>query len=292
MKTIAVIGATGMLGQPVTEELLGAGFRVKVLARNPEKAASLFGNRVEILVGDIRNEENLARLLDGCEGLYLNLSINPRSKSTDWLPEREGLAGILQAAKRSRIQRVGYISSLVQRYQGMANFRWWAFEIKQHAIQSIKNSGIPYTIFYPSSFMENFDRGNFVRGNKLTVVSGSKHPMWYIAGRDYGKQVARAFQLDIAANRDYPVQGLEAFTNEEAARVFAANYTKRKLTVSTVPFGLIKFLGVFSGQMNYIAHIIEAINNYPEQFESETTWKELGKPTLTLAEYARTATLS
>ena len=37
--------------------------------------------------------------------------------------------------------------------------------------------------------------------------------------------------------------------------------------------------------MNYAYHICEALNKYPEKFESENTWNDLGKPSITLAEY-------
>jgi hypothetical protein len=48
-------------------------------------------------------------------------------------------------------------------------------------------------------------------------------------------------------------------------------------------------LGAFNQKINYGAKIIDALNNYPEKFGAETTWAELGKPTVTLAEYARKA---
>jgi hypothetical protein len=48
----------------------------------------------------------------------------------------------------------------------------------------------------------------------------------------------------------------------------------------------LKFAGVFSQKMNYVAHIIEALNNYPEKFSAENTWRDLGKPTITLKDFA------
>ncbi|MEY3386141.1 MAG: hypothetical protein RIR53_952, partial [Bacteroidota bacterium] len=33
------------------------------------------------------------------------------------------------------------------------------------------------------------------------------------------------------------------------------------------------------------AHIVEALNNYPEKFAAEHTWQELGEPQLSLMEY-------
>ncbi len=46
---IAVIGATGMLGRPVTEGLLATGFPVRIVARNPENAKRPFPGTKEAL---------------------------------------------------------------------------------------------------------------------------------------------------------------------------------------------------------------------------------------------------
>jgi hypothetical protein len=38
--------------------------------------------------------------------------------------------------------------------------------------------------------------------------------------------------------------------------------------------------------MSYAANICEALNKYPEKFESGKSWDELGKPSTRLADYA------
>jgi uncharacterized protein YbjT (DUF2867 family) len=53
-KTILVIGATGMLGKPVAQQLKADGFNVHLLARNPEKAQKLLGAEYEIVKGEER----------------------------------------------------------------------------------------------------------------------------------------------------------------------------------------------------------------------------------------------
>ena len=52
------------------------------------------------------------------------------------------------------------------------------------------------------------------------------------------------------------------------------------------PLGMLRFMGIFSASAQYGAKILEALNNYPEKFESHNTWEELGKPEMTLAQYA------
>jgi len=287
MRKITVFGATGMLGKPVVRELIDAGFEITAMVRSPEKARRELPAEVKLVAGDLHNRADIESALDAAEGVYLNLSVRAKTKENDFQPEREGLKTILKAAKSADIRRIAYCSSLVHRYQGTNNFHWWVFEIKKQAVEMIEASGVPYTCFYPSSFMENFDKGDYRQGNKMMLAGESKHRMWIIAGSDYGKQVAKAFQISEAENRDYDVQGLEAFTADEAVKVFSDNCGREKLTISKAPLLLLKIAGLFNQKMNYGAKILDALNNYPEKFSADATWAELGKPTVTLTEYAR-----
>lgn len=287
MQKITVFGATGMLGKPVVQELANAGFEITALVRSPEKARGGLPAEVRILQGDLQNKADIERALENAEGVYLSLAVALDSTPSDFQSERDGLKMVLEAAKNANVRRVGFLSSLVKQYQGVNGFHWWAFDIKNKAVEMIKASGVPYTIFYPSSFMENFDKGGYKQGNKMMLAGEAKFPMWFIAGSDYGKQVAKAFQLETAANRDYDVQGLEAFTADEAVKIFVENYQKEKLSISKAPMFALKTAGLLSGKMKNTAKIIEALNNYEEKFTSETTWAELGKPVVTLTEYAR-----
>ena len=42
-----------------------------------------------------------------------------------------------------------------------------------------------------------------------------------------------------------------------------------------------------SEKTSYLYHILTALNHYPERFESDRSWEELGRPRMTLAEFAR-----
>ena len=111
--------------------------------------------------------------------------------------------------------------------------------------------------------------------------------MFYVSAEDFAKQVVKSFQILTNENREYFVQGTEAFTQDEAAKIFVENYKKQKLFIAKMPIVMMKFLGNFVQRMNYAYHIIEALNNYPEKFEAEQTWAELCKPKTTLREFAR-----
>lgn len=288
IKTVAFIGATGMLGKPVAIELAKAGYRVKALVRNKTAALKVLPAGIDLIEGDMQNPDDLKNLLRDSDALYLNLSVRPNDKPSDWHSESDGLKTLLPLAKAAGIKRVSYISSIVMHYQGMNGFHWWIFDIKHLAVKLIKDSGIPYTLFYPSTFMESVD-GPAKRGNSISIIGQMKGTAWMIAGSDYGKQVAKAFSLDSAANKDYWVQGPEPLNFEQAMDRYIKIYKKEQLKVSRVPLGLFKFLGLFIRPMNYLSKIMEALNNYPEKFASQTTWDELGKPVMKIEDYAREA---
>lgn len=282
---ILFIGATGMLGKPVAKQLIATGHDVTLFGRDENKLKAMFP-AAKIVSGDIFNKDSLAKALNGQDAVYMNLSVTQNSKEKHPQPEREGIDNIIAAGKEAGIKRIASISSLVHLYQGMNGFDWWAFRIKHDAVEKIKKSGIPYSIFYPSTFMETFPY-QMLRGKKIAAMGKSKFPMWFIAADDFGRQVARSFDILTTENREYNVQGPEPLDFNQATTVFINNYQKAKLTVQRLPAGLIKFLGNFSQQLNYVWHICEALNKYPEKFESQLTWNELGTPTTRLADYAR-----
>jgi uncharacterized protein YbjT (DUF2867 family) len=284
MQKILFIGATGMLGKPVAKELIAAGYQLTLLARDPSKAQQLFPD-VRIVRGDIFDRASLQKTFTGQDIVYLNLSVAQSSKEKHQQPEREGIANVIAIARETAIKRIAYLSSLVKNYQGMNGFNWWSFAIKEKAVEVIRSSGIPYSIFYPSTFMECLDQ-QMLRGKKLMLIKGTVAKMWFVADSDYGKQVAKAFAIAGNNNQEYVIQGEAGYDWNEAARIFIDNYQPGAKILSA-PLVLLKFLGAFNPKMNYGAHICEALNKYPEKFESQRTWKDLGKPVVTLEEYIK-----
>ena len=282
---ILVIGATGMLGKPVARQLIADGFEVSLLARDVDKMQKLYP-AAKIIQGDVFDKPGLITAMKNQDAVYLNLSINQSSKDKHPQTEREGVDNILDAAKETGVQRIAYLSSLVHFYQGKNGFDWWAFRIKQSAVDKIKSSGITYMIFYPSTFMETYPYQTMI-GKKVAQLGKSLMPMWFIAAEDYAKQVSRSFQNAGNENREYIIQGPAAYTFDQATKICIENYQKAKLKKMKAPAGLMKFLGAFNQKINYGWHICEALNKYPEKFGSENTWKELGEPVITLAEFAR-----
>ncbi len=283
IKKIAVIGASGMLGWPVAKALADAGFEVTALIRSSKNIRPYPNlNWVE---GDLRNPASLQRLLIGKDAVHLNLSVKQTEKETDWHPEGQGLENVLQVCRAEHVKHITYLSSLIMNYQDLNSFDWWVFRLKQRAVETIRNSGISATVFYPSTFMETLVH-QYKAGPFMLLAGESKYKQYFIAAEDYAQQVVQLYKLNLNGFHEYTVQGQEAFTTDEAVTIFKRN-TAAKLITLRAPLGLLKFYGRFIQKMNYGYHILEALNNYPEKMEAETTWQQLGKPKITLGEFSK-----
>lgn len=284
MKKILIIGSTGLLGKPVTKALIEAGLDITLLVRDLTLAEKLFP-KARIVKGDLQNRADIETAMQGQEAIFLSLSVKQTEKKSDFHTESDGLDLIIAVAKYLKINRIAYLSSLVHLYQGMNGFDWWVFRIKKEAVRKIKESGVSYTIFYPSTFMESIFYQS-KQGSMIALGGKSEYPLYYISAEDYARQVVNSFKILTNESRDYVVQGLEAFRQDEAAKIFIQHYKKEKLRTMTAPMFAMKLMGLFSQKFNYGYYIVEALNKYPEKFEAQQTWNELGKPNITLKKFA------
>ena len=286
LKKIGFIGATGMLGLPVVQEMIKRNFEVVALCRDIIRAKMVLPPQVRIELGDLKNISSIENFIKGLDAVYLNLSVTKKDSEKDFLTEREGLQNFIQIAQNYKLKRIFFISSLVMNYQDINSFHWWVFDIKRSAVNKIKQSGIPYTIFYPSAFMENFFV-NQKSGNKILLAGKSRNKLYFISSKDYADMVCESLLIKDNSSKEYPAQGLNGYTMDEAANIIIDNYKLEKLKPSRSPLFVLKFLAFFKKEFVYLSKIVEALNEYPEKFISETTWKELGKPKISLKEFVK-----
>ncbi len=283
IRSIAVIGATGMLGAPVTKVLKQENFSLTAVVRDMQKAQRKLGAGFYLSKATLEDKHSLRSAFTDIDYIYLSLSTAPDEKNSSFKTEIDGLQNVIDAAISARVKRIGMLSSLVKNYDG---FDWWVFDIKEKACQMLLDADIPATIFYPSNFFENLTDLQ-LKGRRLMLAGEQKTQSWWISAEDYGRQVAESFRVDSGhtQNREYTVQGPEPYSMQKAADTFIHHYRGKKIKKMTAPMWMFKLLKPFSSDMDFQYHIITAINHYDEQFQSEKTWKTLGKPETTLAEW-------
>jgi len=69
-KPILVKGVTGQQGGAAAKALLQKGQKIRVMTRNPEKAAALAKVGAEVVKGDLTNQADVQSALRGVQGVF------------------------------------------------------------------------------------------------------------------------------------------------------------------------------------------------------------------------------
>ncbi len=212
MEPILVIGGTGMLGEPVARRLQADGFPVRILTRSPEKARQKFQAGFEVVAGDVEAPETLEAAMQGCQGVHINLHDSARSDL-----ERVGAIHTAAAAAKVGIGRITYLSGA----SVTAENCWFPdTQARYEAEKAIQESGVPYTIFKATWFMEALPK--FVRGGRGLVMGPATKRWHWVAAADYARMVAAAYRTPAAANTTLFVYGPQAYTIREALACYTS----------------------------------------------------------------------
>jgi len=199
--TYLITGATGDVGSKVVKQLIQRGERPRVFARNAEKAHAQFGDKVDIVSGDLSDAASLQRALAGVEKLFL-VNSGPQ------IPVLDGLA--VQAAKTAGVRHIVKLSSLDVE-QKLAIGAWHA---KGEA--AIRASGIRFTFVRPTGFMSNllaWSRAIVAEGIVRSSTGDGKRP--FIHSEDIAAVAVRALTADDYVGKALPITGPQSLSFAE-----------------------------------------------------------------------------
>lgn len=105
-----LFGVTGLLGSSLLEQLLARGKKVRVFVRRP-----ISYDRVEQFLGDIRNEEDVRKAVNGADVVFQTVSIidwNPRQPDLLYDVNVKGNHYVIEACVDFGVKKLIYTSSI------------------------------------------------------------------------------------------------------------------------------------------------------------------------------------
>ncbi|HKG35423.1 MAG TPA: NAD(P)H-binding protein [Solirubrobacterales bacterium] len=110
---IAVAGATGYIGGLLVERLAGEGAEVAALARSPQRAERLAGDRVEVRRADVGEPASLPAALEGAVTAYYLVHSMGRGSGGGFAErDRRGAENFARAASEAGVSRIVYLGGL------------------------------------------------------------------------------------------------------------------------------------------------------------------------------------
>ncbi|UCC17111.1 MAG: NAD(P)H-binding protein [Dehalococcoidales bacterium] len=271
--TILVIGGTGLVGGAVARRLQKDGYHVKIMDRNIDSADDIHDNSV--VWGDVLDRSSIEKALWGCSGIHISISEEI---------EREGVENIASVAADLGIERITYTSGT-----NVTESNRWSpiIEGKLMAEKAIQDSGVPYTIFRPTYFMENLPR--FVQGKKAYVFG--KNPISYhlVALDDYARMVSRSYQTEKAVNKIFHVHGPQAITLQEALERYCLAFHPEINRISVMPLRLVSFISTIrrNKRMKSAGELARLFAKVGELGDPTQANEILGEPAITLEEWVK-----
>ncbi|MBF6570000.1 MAG: NAD(P)H-binding protein [Candidatus Binataceae bacterium] len=172
---VAIAGGSGFIGAAIARRLAHAGHLVRILTRNPDRVRDRFDfPNVDLFRADVTDPSSLRIPLAGAHAIIDTVQFdgypveNHRRGLTFERIDFGGTNALLDACDDQRIQRFIYVSgAAADAYSPHPGFR-----AKGNAERSIRNSGLPFTIFRPSLVYGPGDRvlTMFARILKLSPV--------------------------------------------------------------------------------------------------------------------------
>jgi uncharacterized protein YbjT (DUF2867 family) len=205
--TYLITGATGDIGSRVVQHLLKRNVRPRVLARNEAKARLLFGERVDVFVGDLAERTSFREALIGVDAIYL-VNVGPE------IPQRDEAAALL--AKEMGVNKIVKLSSLDVEH-GLAIGAW-----HEKGEAAIRESTIHYTFVRPTGFMSNLLAwAHSIKTERIVRSSTADGRRPFIHSEDIAAVSVEALVTDAYISQALPITGPDSLTFGEATSIIA-----------------------------------------------------------------------
>jgi uncharacterized protein YbjT (DUF2867 family) len=231
-----VVGATGLVGEQICRLLTDKGEKVRGLVRagsDVERVARLKKNKVDTVLGDLNDASSVASACKGVATVISTASASPAFKSGDTIQgvDFEGERRLLTAAKTAGVKEFVFVSFRQSKY----SHPLW--EAKQATEGSLRQSGLAYTVWQPSFFMDvwfgpalGFDWQN----GKVRVYGSGRSKMTWIHSADVARLVVGGLSKEATRNATIQIGGPEPLSYSDVIAIYE-ELGGKKLAIERVP---------------------------------------------------------
>jgi uncharacterized protein YbjT (DUF2867 family) len=240
---ILIVGVTGVLGREAARQLLAEGLKVRGTTRNPASAEDLKKQGVEVVQGDLIDNESMKRACQGVDQvIYAAHSLLGTGKYTSEAVDDVGTRALIDIAKAAGVKHFVYLSLKDASHRHPTDF----FRTKSKIEDYLKASGLTYTILRPSAFMEhhvhNLLGATIPTTGKTTIYGAGNNPNNFIAGKDIARFAVLAVTDPRLKNRSIDVGGPDNVTKNQVAEMYG-RFSGKSPKVTHVPTGVMKVMG-------------------------------------------------
>jgi uncharacterized protein YbjT (DUF2867 family) len=154
IRTLAVTGGTGFVGQHLLRTALGQGYDVRALTRGwkpPE-------DEIAWVDGALDRPDSLVKLCTGADAvIHVAGLINAPDRATFEAVNAGGTANMIDAARKAGVRRFVHVSSLAAREPELSAYGW----SKMRSERLVAASGLDWTIVRPPAVYGPGDRETF-----------------------------------------------------------------------------------------------------------------------------------
>jgi uncharacterized protein YbjT (DUF2867 family) len=279
-ETILLTGASGTVGSEVVKQLLrdNSDVHIKAAVHSIENIKKVKDeNRIESVQIDYKKPETLATALKGVDKLFL---VTPET-----LNAPELVSNLVTEAKKAGIRYIVRLSAMGE--SSIASVR-----LHLQGEKVIEESGIPFTILRPNTFMQFFVNfyGPTIKNNNTFYGSVEDAKVSFIDIRDIAAIVVKTLTDDKHNGKVYTITGPEALSQYQVAEILS-NATTKKINYVDIPEEEFqrrkKEIGLNDWWVNLM---IEAFYSFREGYHSRvssTVEEVTGKKPISFSKFAK-----
>jgi uncharacterized protein YbjT (DUF2867 family) len=244
---ILIAGGTGRLGTLLVERLAGGGHQVRILTRNPARAAQLASAQVTVVSGDVRDRQSLEPAVADVETVVSAVhGFNEPARDSLAAVDRDGNANLLSAAQAAGAQFV-----LVSTVGAAADSPIELFRMKYMAEQRAAGSEVPCTIVRATAFLELWIEvlnQTAARSGRPLVFGHGQNPINFVSVSDVAALVKRAVTDPGMRGETIEIGGPANLTFEQLAKAVQTAYGRTK-TPRHVPRPMLRLMASTVGRI-------------------------------------------